>query len=236
MNRIALLAATASVACMAQGLAFGAERHIALTSTGSHPRPISLMAGKTTTLYDQSGNDNGIAIVSQNFESSLDQYDSQGADDFTIPRGQTWIVSEIDVIGQYFNGSGPATSENVTFFKDAKGIPGAQIGPGNDGIVGADSAGSFSIKLVNKVKLKRGRYWVSVVANCNFSAEPVCGEWGWEQSSVVTGDPAQWQNPGDGFGTGCTTWGNEFTCLGIAPHAGDDGVDHLFALKGKVKT
>jgi len=193
-----------------------------------------LIPGKGTTLYDQSGNDNGIAVVSQNFESSFDIYDSQAADDFIVPSGQSWLVGEIDVTGQYFNGPGPADSVNVYFFKNKGGHPGRLI-HSCEGASYTDSTGlgSYVITACGRIKLKAGHLWVSVQANMNFSP---AGEWGWEQSSVVTNDPAQWQNPGDGFGTGCTTWGNEFTCLGIAPHAGDDGVDHLFTLKGKVKT
>ncbi|HEV8692354.1 MAG TPA: hypothetical protein VGQ91_18760, partial [Ideonella sp.] len=41
--------------------------------------------GPDATLYDQNNDDNGIGIVSQNFEATFDAYDAQGADDFAVP-------------------------------------------------------------------------------------------------------------------------------------------------------
>src|SRR5437764_1625977 len=52
----------------------------------------------TVTLYDQNDNDNGVGIVSDDFDSgSFDSYDSQIADDFKVPKGTTWKVKEVDV-------------------------------------------------------------------------------------------------------------------------------------------
>jgi hypothetical protein len=42
----------------------------------------------------------------------------------------------------------------------------------------------------------------------------VGGQWGWSTSSVRTNNGAAWQNPGDGFLTGCTTWGRLTSCIG----------------------
>jgi hypothetical protein len=160
------------------------------------------------TLHDQNRDGAGEAILSDSSD------DAQAADDFVVPKGRTWMIKEVDVTGVYFNGVGPADSENVIFYQDADGLPGAQVGPSNDGIVGLDSAGSFSIKLANTVKLKKGHYWVSVVANCSFSG---CGEWGWELSTDTSGNPAAYRDSGS-----CATW-----CS--LPS------DLMFALKGKNK-
>ena len=73
---------------------------------------------------------------------------------------------------------------------------------------------------------KPGTYWVSVQANMDFA---LGGEWGWETSTVTNGSPAAWQNPGDGFGTGCTSWGVEIVCVPVG------GPDKMFALKGKAQ-
>jgi hypothetical protein len=219
------------------GVAAAAGQHPSLSNAGAggyvhrfvHP------SKDLTTLYDQNSDDAGIAIVSQNFESSFDIYDSQAADDFIVPLDVTaWRVQEVDVTGVYFNGSGPAVSENVFFFKDKKGLPGKLIAE-YAGLAGTDSFGSFAIKLPEKGrKLKPGHYWVSVQINMDFSAG---GEWGWERRNTQMMDPAAWQNPGDGFATGCTTWGNEAKCLGFAPHdpTVDTGPDHMYALKGKIR-
>ena len=213
-----LVLATAAV--LALSAASIASAGPALTSAGSGKKatPPAATAG---TLYSQNGTDSGIGIVSQNFESSFDIYDARAADDFKVPSGHVWKVTEVDVTGVYFNGSGPAASENVTFYKNAKGLPGAVLHD-YTGVVGTDSFGSFKIK-VPKTKLKAGTYWVSVQANMDFSAG---GEWGWENQTTVVGKPAAWENPGDGFGTGCTSYTAETTCIP------DGQGDHMFTIKG----
>jgi hypothetical protein len=181
-----------------------------------------------SVLYDQTSNDSGIGIVSQNFESTFAAYSSQAADDFTVPAGATWSVKEVDATGVYFNGSGPATSENVIFYKNSHGAPGDVVAE-FDGVVGSDSFGSFAIDLGKGAKLKGGKhgktYWVSVAANLAFT---VGGEWGWENQTTSEGNPAQWQNPGGGFGV-CPTWGQENVCIP------DGQGDHMFTLRGKSK-
>jgi hypothetical protein len=181
----------------------------------------------SVVLYDQHGTDSGIGIVSQNFESSFDAYDSQAADDFVVPGGEKWRVREVDVTGVYFNGSGPARDETVTFYKDDHGHPGKVIS--SDTEAGTDNFGSFSIVLSKEgsPKLKGGSgdgktYWVSVVANLDFFAG---GEWGWENQIEVIHNPAQWQNPGGGFGV-CSSWDDENVCIP------DGQGDHMFTLRG----
>jgi len=172
-------------------------------------------------LYDQNDSDDGIGIVSQNFESSFDQYDAQAADDFTVSGGK-WKVKEVDVTGVYFNGSGPATSENVTIYKDKNGHPGKVVSAQT--VTGSDSGFGSFVMPIDTVKLKPGHYWVSVQANLDFFAG---GEWGWENRTTDNGDPAQWLNAGGGFASGCTDWGQENQCIA------DGQGDHMFTLKGK---
>jgi hypothetical protein len=192
----------------------------------AHQLSKSAVNRASSVLYDQSSNDSGIGIVSQNFESSFDIYDSAAADDFTVPKGSKWTVSEVDAFGVYFNGSGPANSEHVTVYKNKRGLPGKMVADYAE-LSGTDSFGSFVIALPGHgLKLKAGTYWLSVVANLDFSAG---GEWGWENQSTVEGMAAVWENPGDGFATGCTTWTTETTCIA------DGQGDHMFTLRGKSK-
>ena len=175
-------------------------------------------------LYNQNNNDSGIGIVSQDFEATFDAYDSQGADNFKLKAKSA--VKEVVVTGVYFNGSGPANAVNVYFYKDNGGLPGAQsasfIGlPYTD----LSGFGSFDVK-VPSLTLKKGNYWVSVQARMDFG---VGGEWGWEGNLVAHGAGAAWQNPGDGFSTGCTTYANEVGCLGNL----GQGPDFMFQIKGK---
>ena len=200
MRKTALLAAAAALALSAGSGTLAAERHISPTSAGSQAKARLVISGGSTTLYDQNSNDAGAGVVSQNFETEFDAYDSQAADDFVVPAGQVWVVSEVDVTGVYFSGSGPAVSENVFFYKDKRGLPDREIGS-CIGIVGKDTFGSFAISC--KKRLRAGHYWVSVQVNMDFSAG---GQWGWDASTVAHGKfPDQWQNPGGGFGI-CPSW------------------------------
>src|SRR5205807_83612 len=117
-------------------------------------------------------NDEGKAVVSQygayveNFTSSGTSF-SQGADDFVVPAGHTWTIKEVDVTGHYFNGSGPASSENVFLYKSGRRFPGKLIIECDD-IKGKDNgSGSFVILLPATChhRLKAGAYWISVQIN-----------------------------------------------------------------------
>lgn len=176
-------------------------------------------------IYSQNNNDAGVGISSQNFEAALDPYDDAGADDFTVPVGQRWLVQAVIVTGVYYNGPGPADSETVTFYRNVGGLPGPVIS--SQTVTGADSAGSFTIRLPAPVRLREGTYWVSVVANQSFTPN---GQWGWETRTMQNGTGAVWQNPGDGFATGCTTWANMVGCIGPA----GEGPDFMFALFGRI--
>lgn len=92
-------------------------------------------------------------------------------------------------------------------------------------LVGSDDAGSFAILLPKKLALGPGLYWVSVVPNLDFDTG---GEWGWEGNTTINGDSAMWENPGNGFGTGCTSWESYDVCFGY-------GQDEMFELKGTSK-
>jgi hypothetical protein len=76
------------------------------------------------------------------------------------------------------------------------------------------------------VKLKSGHYWVSVYADMNFDGG--AGQWGWGISLTVNNDDAMWENPNNGFGSGCTTWGTLGACIGYSG-------DFMFDLQGNAK-
>ena len=227
MTKTVLLASAAVLALSVGGATAKTATHPALVGKGVAHQAIFRTPKGSKTLYDQTGNGDGNGIDSQNFESSFAIYDAQGADDFTVPKGSKWTVTEVDAPGLYYNGYGPSTSENVIFYKDAGGKPGSVVKNGEvDNIAGADNAGSYTLKLGKGVKLKKGHYWVSVVSNCSFGGG--CGQWGWATNTVAHGSAAQWQNPGGGFGV-CPTWDTLLNCTGVADP------DFQFALKGKGK-
>jgi hypothetical protein len=182
----------------------------------------------SVTLYDQNDEDNGMAVPSENYGHGFDSFDSSGADDFTVPAGHAWKIRQVEVSGIYGQGTTfPAESEDIYFYKDRSGLPGDPIAQ-CDNLGGVDNQGSFSITLSKscKVNLKGGkRYWVSVVANENNAC---CTLWFWETRDVRSGKSAAWENPHNGYGTGCTMWDVMISCIGDY----GEGPDFMFSLKG----
>jgi hypothetical protein len=203
------------------------------TGAGALPsaKPMAAAKGKSTfqparvagTIYSQLDNDNGVSVVSQHFETRFLSFDSQGADDFKVDTKA--VVEKVEVDGAYFAGTGPANSIHVTFYKNAAGAPGTVVqdtphAPYTD----AAGTGNFMIR-VPKFTLKKGTYWLSVFVNMPFLSR---GQWGWSTNNNVRRADSLWQNPGDGFGSGCTSWHKTTACI----LAGEGG-DFSFALLGK---
>jgi hypothetical protein len=174
-------------------------------------------------LYDQNDHDTGVGITSQNFEVKYDAYDNQAADDFTVPGGHTWKIRNVTVTGTSFDGPGPVRSMNVSIYADGGGLPGALIASKKK--KGKDDNGSFTLTFVHPIDVPAGVNWLSVQANMDFE---ISGQWGWVSRSVQSGNPAMWQNPGDGFETGCATWAVMITC-----HPSFEGPDLMFSLGGQ---
>lgn len=174
-------------------------------------------------LYDQYNNPASFDVTSQDFEPALDTFDSQAADDFVVPAGQTWSVEGVDVDGEY--DGGPAASFNVLFYSTAGTLPGTLIcsRPANPFTPGP-AAGDAVITLTAPCALFPGTYWVSVQARQDFGG---AGQWFWQNRSVQAGSASAWQNPGGAWGTGCNTWGVKTTCL-----PAQAGPDQVFRING----
>ncbi|MGA9829470.1 MAG: hypothetical protein WBQ57_14205 [Rhodanobacteraceae bacterium] len=181
-------------------------------SAGHFRQPLGSMV-----LYDQTTSSYGSGIISQNFTSTTaDTYNAAVADDFVVTDASGWTVNQVNAAGVYFNGSGPADSFDVNIYPDNGGFPAAAPTCSYSGLAYTEApAGAFSIPLSSGCSLAQGTYWVSVVANMSFSAG---GEFGWETFSPGTtpGEVAEFENPSDFFGTGCTTWTNIQTCITTA--------------------
>jgi hypothetical protein len=174
-------------------------------------------------LYDQLDNPAAASTGSQEFPDMPDFTDFT-ADDFFVPGGQSWRVTEVYAQGVYFNGSGPANNFNVFFYEDGGGLPGALVSS-RTAQPYVESAGVFEVTLTVPVTLTSGIYWVSVQAHMSFDPN---GQWGWTDRTVQTNSPAAWQNPAGGFGI-CPTWDLRTTCVGdpAAP-------DQMFRLIGTI--
>jgi hypothetical protein len=236
MTRTVLLATAMALALTAGG-ASAAQKPVPGVH-GNAIGPAFHVARGAEILYNQNST-NSDAGASENFTSgSNSNYDSAGADDFVVPKKQEWTITEVDASGVYFNGNGTcdpyssscdyATSENVIFYTDNNGVPGNAVKGGTfTGLTGTDDKGNFFISLGKKgMKLKSGHYWVSVVANMNYANSDA--EWGWEENFMIYGYNAQWENPKNGFGFGCTTWENVGDCV-------EYNGDFAFDLQGQSK-
>ena len=94
-----VVSAAAFVALFASAIPSGLAVETALAEEGPTPTPTP-----GTVLYDQYDNfatEEPVNIPSQDAETALDFFDSQAADDFIVPAGQTWQVTEVDVLGEY---------------------------------------------------------------------------------------------------------------------------------------
>lgn len=226
MNKAALFTAASVLALCAGNAALARPIPVpAFVASTAGKAPMRLESAKAHTLYNQNSNDSGEYADSTNLTTSY-VYGSQGADDFVIPKGRSWRIMQVDLTGVYYDGRGPANSENVTFYKDAHGIPGVAVNNGTFDNLDGTGGPNFSIVLPGKgLKLRAGHYWVSVVANMQFT---LYGLWGAEVSTAQHNYQAMWQNPGGGFGI-CQTWGTIEKCLGV------HGPDLMFDLKGTSK-
>ena len=106
--------------------------------------------------------------------------DVEGADDFTVPAGQTWTITEVDALGH-----GPVELKtDVYFYADAGGSPGAKIFDQDE--IAATNGPNYNSPLTGGPVLGPGTYWVAVMVH-DF--------WSWDNSNSLHGAPAAWRNP-----------------------------------------
>ena len=185
--------------------------------------PIEFYSG---VLWYQMNSPGTSSITSQNFETVNDIYDSFAADDFGL-MDDIWSVTQIDLLGAYYNGSGPASSVNVWFYSDSVGLPGQIIYSALNIIpVNGLTTGSFSIMLPNPVVLFEGMYWFCVQANMD---QNPYGQWGWTERTITDFGESAWKNPSGGFGTTCTSWQHRVTQCGVGT-----GPDLCFNIIGDI--
>lgn len=179
-------------------------------------------------LYDQitGVTPSGNGAPSQNFEAAFDAYDSQGADDFVVPAGETWNINGVNIVGTDTMGVSADTME-VEFFMDAGGAPGASVCD-YPTILTFSGAPNYDIDLPADCVLGAGTYWVTVVVQLDFGTG---GQhfWSGVALSDTSGNPGMWQNPNGGFGIpACASWEVTSVC-GVGGGTMDDW---LFQIEG----
>ena len=177
-------------------------------------RPILKLpnGGAIWNQYDNPATEPPLGIGSQQFEPALNAFYDQAADDFvlTVPPPPLFLyITGVRVMGEYSMGGGPASSFNVYFYTNGAGnLPGTLIASfPNRSYTGTPP--EFVIHWT-PFSLPSGTYWVSVQARQDFKTN---GQWFWHNRTVQTNAGAAWQNPGDGYGTGCITWNRKNACM-----------------------
>ena len=183
-------------------------------------------------LYDQSG---GVVngAPSQNFESSFDQYDAQGADDFVVTDAAGWTLSGFNFQVSPGSGADPSTATyDIVVYGDAGGVPGPAVPCTYSSLPGVldGTLTALSVTLDSPCVLGQGTYWISMVVNLDFL---VGGQMFWSDFSGSFGANSKWQNPGGGFGTTCSTWSDLATCGSPTPVGGGQTA-FMFQVLGSV--
>jgi hypothetical protein len=121
----------------------------------------------------------------------------------------------------FYTGSTPPSTVKVFLYADATSLPGTELFNQD---VTATNGPNYAIPIAGAPTLTPGTYWLSVQQT---GATYFSADWLWEDRSTVSGNPAAFRNPGDGYGSGCTDWGVKATCLGAGTEP-----EQLFKLSG----
>jgi hypothetical protein len=180
---------------------------------------LSMKAGKQTyqvpasknSLYEQLSNfADEPALACQDFNDSP-AHSCQAADDFVVPAGETWMIEEIVISGQYSVGGGPAELAHLFIYLDdpEMNMPGPVFFEFVDFPVLALPEGDLVFNLIEAtiepIVLPEGHYWLSVQPHMPY--EPFL-QWYWikQESPTILGEYV-WRNPGGGFGLPFPDWG-----------------------------
>ena len=184
-------------------------------------RNISAFAAAPTVLHDQLNSFEGTVV---SFENGT-EFSSQAADDFVVPAGKTWTLSQVDVQGFPVVGSAQPAFFNVFLYKDLGTLPSGEVANySNLAYTINPTNGEYSIAFPSTL-FGPGTYWISVQADTTAAGN----RWTWTaRLTPAVNNGAAWRNPGDGFGSGCTDWARKTACL---PET-NSGPDQTFRLHG----
>ena len=179
-------------------------------TTGALPMSEFPTAGVLYNQYNNPATKPPLGIGSQKFEPAMAPFDDQAADDFVFTYPFNNVITGVRVMGEYSEGGGPASSFNVYIYGNGPGhIPGGQVSA-RFNLPYTGTPPDFTINLISLVTLGPGTYWISVQARQDFNP---AGQWFWHNRTIQSNAGAAWQNPGDGYGTGCTTWNRKNACM-----------------------
>jgi hypothetical protein len=167
-------------------------------------------------LFDSTPSPPGFSAASQDFEAALNANDAQVADDFTVPPGQTWTIQRAFIDGKMAIPVGPGTSNtiNIALFQNAGTLPAAVDTYEQQLTADPDTAfPDFTVDLPGFPALSAGTYWLGAQVVLDFEAGSVDNLWLWGSIGTARGNKAAYRNPGDGFNSGCTSFGVMNECV-----------------------
>jgi len=187
----------------------------------------------SVVLYDQTNNVGSNFVDSSDWGSHYPSVISQAADDFVVPTSSIWKVSGATASGAIVESEGPGVlSLLVQFYTNSSGnAPATRLYSQTvaSGSIGGIATGVFAVTLASPVTFGPGHYWFTVQARqaCTTSS---CKHWVWTERTVKSNLESVWQNPPNGFGSGCITWKPRITVC--HQPSGSVNPDLLFKLSG----
>ncbi len=190
--------------------------------------------GGPTVLFDQTGAPpQGNGAPDQNFEAAYDIYDAVIADDFEVTDALGWNITQVATVGTYST-TGPAASVNISFHADATGSPDPTPIPGCDfpgATILSDNSGAFVVDLGAGCVVPQGTAWMAQQTNLDFA---VGGQHFFSNTTTIAGSEGHAINPGDGFGSGCTTFQPAGSVCGFGNGGTTTPTDFLFSVSGAI--
>ena len=147
----------------------------------------------------------------QDFEAANNIYDTEIADDFTVPAGETWYVDSVIFYGTYSAGALTEAGMIVSIYQNNAGSIGSLVFTDTFNTdVDLNGDGWLTPTWATPVNITSGDYWLVASARKDFGGGG--GQWYWVRDSNLVGEPAMWSNPGNGFASGCTTFVPMYSC------------------------
>jgi len=163
----------------------------------SAPALMLLSASQAAVIADQPYGEI-YAITSQHMPDEL-AHSAQAYDDFSLDT--TTDLSALTIYGVE-NGNPGYNISVVMQITSSVGVAAPVLFTTTGTQVGADLVFDLT-----GMQLEAGHFWLSafVVRPLNIPGQSDGGgQWFWGQSTTTNGEPAMWQNPGDGYGLGST--------------------------------
>jgi hypothetical protein len=143
-------------------------------------------------LHDQLAGTAGASDATSDYVTDMPANSYQTADDFEVPSGQSWTITELDVSGRNLSVSRPV---NVFIYADtSNGLPGGEVFRQTN--INTFVGPNFAIPVTGAPSLVPGSYWISPQVN-RLSGEPF---WAWDDRQPLNGHPAVQR------GASCADW------------------------------